>query len=447
MTRASGFHVEKGVTGREFRYGDAQSIRIEKGDALVVEFSIPACDVGVWIGFGGWYKAPESVECSIEGPDAPAKRTLSPPADPNWSKFGSMWQGDGKPKQITVRFSAHRAAIVSLWDCVCGVIEHERLEDARAELLLNMYQYSPEAHFFVVIGVTATTRASKGIAEAEPPQQIVLKSCNRCARFLPINTNNEQKHLSFSNHCKAPHLRPCRHVTFSHLKNVNDGTELILEYGFQLECRFCKKFEVNAAHNPQRTAAQMKEDGARRRAIEFLLTQLLGESRQLSFRQETGRELADTIWERFDKKCFNCGCTLATPGDMCLDHTRPLALLWPLDETATCLCKGCNSAKRDRAPVAFYGPDQLLALAELTGLPLDELSDPHPNLAVVQLLKERLDWFFDEFLNQPELLKELDGKTADELLVKALAKVIGRCPEDYRFDIQGLYHTHRRKRG
>ncbi len=444
MTRTSGFHVQKGVSGREFRFGRARSFSLEKGEELLISFVIRPSDPGSWVGFGGWYKAPTSVQCSVEGPGAPAKRAVSPAASPDWSKFGSMWQCDGKQVAVTARFTATKKATISFWDCACGEIEHEHLTSARAELLLNMHEYSPEAHFFTDVGVTALALASGNPLAECPIDRIVLKSCNRCGRFLPINITNEQKQLSFSNHCKAQHLRPCKHATFSRLRNVDDEHELRLDFGFQLECRYCKKFEVNAALNPQRTAAQMKEDGARRRAIEFLLAQLLGVSRQLAFRTATGLELPEMIWERFGRKCFHCGFGLESASEMNLDHTRPLALLWPLDQTATCLCESCNSAKRDRPPVAFYGTDQLRELARLTGLGFDEISDPHPNLVAVQLLRERLDWFFDDFLTQPELAKELDGKVAAELLVKALAKVIGRCPPEHRFDIEALYEARRR---
>ena len=106
------------------------------------------------------------------------------------------------------------------------------------------------------------------------------------------------------------------------------GDVLELDYGFQLECRFCKKFEVNAAHNPRRTAAQMKEDGARRRGFELLLTALYGESDSLLYRKRTGgRELVDDVYKRFGGRCFKCGVKLE-PKEMRLDHTRPLALLW-----------------------------------------------------------------------------------------------------------------------
>ena len=82
--------------------------------------------------------------------------------------------------------------------------------------------------------------------------QLVLKACNRCARFLPINLLDERKQLGFNNHCVR--RAPCTHKAFSRfaLENsadldriepeiqdkINGESGLIQAYyGFQLECR------------------------------------------------------------------------------------------------------------------------------------------------------------------------------------------------------------------
>lgn len=275
------------------------------------------------------------------------------------------------------------------------------------------------------------------------------KSSSFSNRMGPVNIGSaefEQNHLSFSNHCKAPHLLPCKHGGFGILKDVENGTPIRLQHGFQLECRFCKKFAVNAALNPLRTAAQMKEDAARRRAFELLLLELYGGSPQLLYRHHTGRELTDDVWRTFGGKCFNCDTALDSPRDMNLDHTRPLALLWPLDQTATALCKPCNSEKRDRPPTAFYSDDQLEDLADKTGLPLATLTDPSPNLDALERLGNRLEWFFEEFLTSDEMMKERDGKITGELLVKALHKVDARRPGGARLNLPDQYEKRRRKR-
>ena len=184
---------------------------------------------------------------------------------------------------------------------------------------------------------------------------VVLKSCNRCGRYLPINIENEMKTLSFSLHCKK--CAPCIHSTFRAYKIENYTEELsknfslsnisieenkIFSYhGHQLECKACKKFFVNAPLNPQRNPQQFKEDGLRRRAIEVLINKLLNKNLvHFEFEKRTKKEFSKYIWEKFDRRCFKCGPESETISwrDMALDHTLPLAYLYRLDETATCLC-------------------------------------------------------------------------------------------------------------
>jgi hypothetical protein len=177
----------------------------------------------------------------------------------------------------------------------------------------------------------------------------------------------------------------------------------------------------------------MKEDGARRRHLELLLEYLYKGSPQLRYKNKYGRDLAKDIWEKFDRKCFRCGKRVFInsrnpEGSFNLDHTRPLALLWPLDETATCLCKGCNSAKRDRPPSDFYTDEELKKLSKITGITLKGLKDPRPNVAALILIDSRREWLFREFLNLPELQKIRDGKKTSDLVLKALNRVIDICP-------------------
>jgi hypothetical protein len=120
---------------------------------------------------------------------------------------------------------------------------------------------------------------------------------------------------------------------------------------------------------------------------------------------------------------------------MHLDHTRPLALLWPLDEAATALCATHNSEKRDRAPAEYYTEDELKRLAALTGISLDELRDPSPNREAIELLRVDLQWLNDEFLVLPALQHVRDGKRAADLVVKALKKVLARYPGGPPFEL------------
>lgn len=445
MTRSSGFKVHKDTTGGEFRRHFEKIIPLQRGDVVKVTFRITGHSKGDLIGYGLWFWHTGGLVCTLAG--GSDKRTLTEYGHASWNKVGSMWQAqDAAPVEVIFTLAATAKSAVTLYAPLCGHIEHKHLDDARPELMRNMYQFAPEALFISDEGAgEVVIEAAEDASVADHP--LILKSCNRCGRYLPVNVPVERDQLSFSNHCVAEHRRPCRHATFGRLRNIEDGKEMIqLDYGYQLECRFCKKFEVNAAHNPQRSSAQMKEDGARRRAFELLLAELYGGTPQLRYRHETGSELADDVWKRFGCACFNCGTKLPTARDMHLDHTRPLALMWPLDASATALCGSCNSEKRDRAPSDFYTPAKLVALAKITGISIDDLSSPHPNDQALSLLLSKLDWFFGEFLLREEMTKERDGKVAGELVVKALQKVLARSEHHRAVNLQAEYERLRTRK-
>lgn len=280
-------------------------------------------------------------------------------------------------------------------------------------------------------------------------KNLILKSCNRCQRFLPINHLNERKQLAFSNHCSTK--APCKHSNFSNYKilsstlsdndlndfisstpyNLKDGN-IISFFGHQLECKSCKKFFVNASLNHLRTSTQHREDGLRRRAFELLTRDLLDlKWIYHSFRKETGLEFDKYIWERFDKKCFNCSIQIDTPNDMDLDHTMPLVGLYPLDESATCLCPSCNGKKSDLYPSEFYTIDKIQQLSEITGIDISIMKDTKPNQKVIDLLKDNVVWFFEEFLTFEEYTKERDGKRACDSILHSLQKTINKSSNPY----------------
>lgn len=265
---------------------------------------------------------------------------------------------------------------------------------------------------------------------------VVLKSCNRCGRFMPINIDNEMKTLSFSLHCKK--LAPCNHSTFSSYKinnnvNINElkksGIKIIdgkvsSYYGHQLECKACKKFFVNMPLNPQRNAQQFKEDGLRRRAIEVLINQLLNHNLiHFEFEKKNKREFTEYIWNKFDHKCFKCKKELNI-NEMNLDHTMPLAYLYRLDETATCLCDSHNSQKSDHFPVDYYTEDELIELSKITGLSLKKLHSREVNHEVLDLLIKNVVWFYDDFLMNPDYQKVRDGILTADKINDSLKRVI-----------------------
>lgn len=454
MTRISGFSSHEDSTGGEFQREHIKGVVLKKGQRIKLSFSIPKHAEDQFIGFGFWFWL--DGEVNFEAENIPKTRTLKQFNPPSWGKCGSMWQSiNGDEWKGYMLLEAKRFTKLAFFNPSCGVIGHNHIDNVvdnetekrKKALLGNMYTYSPEAHFYATLGKTRFSPALKSLEPMRKPVELCLKSCNRCARFLPINVfgAKERDHLSFSNQCVASHRRPCRHGGFGVLKDIKTGEKIELEYGFQLECRFCKKFEVNAAHNPQRSPDQMKEDAARRRGFELLMEKMLGGSPQLVYRHQTGSELATDIWNKFDRKCFKCNATLANAKSMHLDHTRPLALLWPLDETATALCKACNTEKRDRPPALFYDAKELTALSKVTNLTEDELRDPHPNEQVLSKLAGNLEWFFDEFLTASEMAKKRDGKVTGEVLVKALHKVDVRRPGGARLNLLAEYEARRKR--
>jgi len=122
---------------------------------------------------------------------------------------------------------------------------------------------------------------------------------------------------------------------------------------------------------------------------------------------------------------------------MDLDHTLPLAYLWPLNSTATCLCPSCNSAKRDKFPVDFYKPEQLVELSGVTGIPLEVLRTRPINGQATDRLIARIDWFFDTFLAEDDYQKVRRGKRTADLILHALQSVLGAAGK--QGDLVDLY--------
>ena len=174
----------------------------------------------------------------------------------------------------------------------------------------------------------------------------------------------------------------------------------------------------------------MKEDGARRRAFELLIEALMGGSEQLACqaqdRTRTARRSAEAIRPSV-LQVFEPPRRGLAPRP----HP-PTRIAVAVGRHSPALCGDCNSAKRDRPPSEFYTPKEIKQLAAMVGLSEEVLRSPSPNLGILQQLLGRLPWFFDEFLTTDDMTKERDGKTAGELLVKALDKVLAAAGSDVR---------------
>jgi hypothetical protein len=151
--------------------------------------------------------------------------------------------------------------------------------------------------------------------------------------------------------------------------------------------------------NPKRTRDQHRESSERRRLYELL----------------AGEEKLDSkkIFARFGGKCFNCGKRLQPSTTRAvgyrLDHTLPARFLWPLTEGPTLLCEGCNNAKHEKWPSAFYKTDRKRrGLSVLTGIPYDLLSGkPKLNPEAVKKLRANIDDFLARWIKYPNEIKKI----------------------------------------
>lgn len=162
------------------------------------------------------------------------------------------------------------------------------------------------------------------------------KQCNTCGRVLPFT--------SFS-----------RHQRWGPLER-------------QMECRACKG-AINADLNPKRTAQQLHEGSALRRAADLLLK---GEDQHIDIVE---------LFRRFESRCFKTGQQLdiADRASWAVDHILPARFLYPLANwNAALLSKGANDLKRDRWPSEFYTNSELIRLATLTGANLSLLASATP---------------------------------------------------------------------
>lgn len=333
-----------------------------------------------------------------------------------------------------------------------GVVTYYQGKDVLTSFKQKTDLYIPEIFYFQMDQPFVTKPIEYSNYRFLPGRPIVLKSCNRCARYLLIDIENERNAISFSNHCIS--RAPCTHTLFANYSiEKNECSQLpqyILDkaspieklqtsldrngisiskiktyYGYQLECRVCKKFVVNAPLNPLRNSTQHREDSLRRRSLEVLVDELLEKKWVYHrFRMEKNKEFDVFIWEKFGKKCFNCGKELISPNEMDLDHTMPLAMLWPLDDTATCLCKTCNSQKRDRFPCEFYKPSKIKDLAKITGIDFVLLGSRAINQMAIDELVNRIVWFFDDFLKRSDYQKVRQGKRVSDLIYKSIVAAI-----------------------
>ncbi len=323
-----------------------------------------------------------TVTFSIQGRDHACQFKL----DGSWRRIGALVTdepGTGSVR-LTIEWDRGQAAI-DLWGLNMGRPQVPEREAKKANLaLLSQTHLIPETFYLphetaIEIDVAAEESERFRIAEGSP---IKLKKCSYCGRLLPVDMARLGA-LAFHKH----NAKVTKH---------------------QNECRACKKWRINDSLNRLRTTDQLHESSVITRERK----QFLREPEILQeIKERTGAGLKSKIWERFGRKCFRCGVQVKLKGFQ-LDHTRPLAYLWPIDEYATCLCAECNNEKKEKFPVDFYTPQQLERLSKITGLPLPELKKKELNERELKRLLDDLptfarDWEPRTFLATARKIKEL----------------------------------------
>lgn len=455
VTRESGYHTCEETTGGECLVVKAETYNMKsaretftfvRNDVELMELFEE--NIGIF-GFGGYIYTSESLSISfkmdyvIDGRSFTfEKESLSPINTDNWNNIGfhkeiSLDNGYVL-ENVTVKMTieASRPTTLEFISFDMGAISKE--EFAGAELGISFRQKTAMCIPYLYYLDTQLSFDEYLVENIKlgTGRLVVLKSCNRCGRFTPINIFDEENTLGFSLHCKK--RAPCVHSTFRAYTIMNydklsksdlaqlplEGKKVVAYYGHQLECKACKKFFVNAPLNPQRNPQQFKEDGLRRRAIEVLVNALL-ETNLIHFEYEkrTKKEFSEHIWRKFGCRCFKCNKKIPLD-EMHLDHTMPLAYLYRLDESATCLCSQHNSQKSDHFPVEYYTQDELVRLSEITGLSMDVLQKKSVNKVVLDLLVENVVWFYDEFLMNKDYQKIRDNILTADKINDSLKRVI-----------------------
>jgi len=290
--------------------------------------------------FGGYIKPEKeitiylTIKYTIDSVVESETREISIEAN-KWNKFGIIAKVniikptkiDNINCEIKIISETNNIGYLDLFGLSIDAINYEYFLDNDVEDIFWQKNniYIPEISYTNFDGIFLATFKDKSI-ELKNGEFIILKSCNRCSRFLPIDILNERNTLSFSNHCVKKY--PCTHNAFSKYKIIEsdyseipkelskniEGDKIISYFGHQLECKSCKKFFVNAPLNPLRNSTQHREDSLRRRCIEVLVDTLLKrEWIYHKFRIKEKKEFDRFIWNKFDKKCFKCNKELESP--------------------------------------------------------------------------------------------------------------------------------------
>jgi hypothetical protein len=338
---------------------------------MVLSHSPNGSNVSDFYGFGAYVFVPSDVRVAIQlmvGGTTLAERTYE--LVRGWNRLGLATQSPGDDQiKVSLDFSKPLERI-SLWGVNAGSARLPKavLDKSPTVSSLNSPFICPETLYLdhsvsVAIDIVAEESAD---LRTQPSQgrTIETKKCSYCQRMLPINSAKLGS-LAFHKH----NAKRTKH---------------------QNECRACKKWRINDSFNPQRTTDQLHESSVITRERSVLLRE--PEILQRIKDRHGGAGLKSIVWEHFGRRCFRCRAPLKL-SEVELDHTRPLAYLWPIDEHATCLCSECNNLKKDKFPCDVYNEKQLRELSELTGLSLMQLTTRDVNEVELRRIMTNIEDF------------------------------------------------------
>jgi hypothetical protein len=316
---------------------------------------------GDFLGFAAYFKP--SQECQVLLALKSSDQTLREKEfalDRDWNRLGAAARYLGiKQVKVELRFSSPVDRLL-LWGVDCGIIElpaafkskNLTIEDLESPYICPESLYLAQSTALNMEIVGNETNDFDFIKESR--ELVELKKCSYCGRYLPLCSSRPGS-LAFHKH---------------NAKRT----------GHQNECRSCKKLRINDTFNPRRTVDQLNESSliTRERKLFLREPEIL---QQIKDRHGDG--LKSIVWKKFGRRCFLCQRSLRL-SEVELDHTRPIAYLWPIDEFATCLCATCNNLKKDRFPVDVYTDGQLRDLARITGLAYEALTQRSVNEVELQ---------------------------------------------------------------
>ncbi|HET9198827.1 MAG TPA: hypothetical protein VFN92_11300 [Solirubrobacterales bacterium] len=293
---------------------------------------------------GGYLRStgPSTIEASINGDtDATLSEVTVGTA---WQRFGMVLpSSDADELRLEIRWQSEQC--LDVWGLTAGpVLLPPGVATGDTCRELGQTHLVPETFYFqhdAALDLSISPDSSLFSTELGSP--IARKKCSYCGRWLPLDPERLGS-LGFHKH----NAKRTKH---------------------QNECRACKKWRINDTFNPVRTPDQLHESSliTRERRIFLREPEILQ-----TIKLRTGAGLKAQVWKRFGQRCFYCDSPLLLE-EVQLDHTRPLAYLWPIDIHATCLCAAHNNAKSDKFPVDFYTESELKKLSRICGLPLKEL--------------------------------------------------------------------------